>query len=298
MEERDDRVPEAAAGAMHDLLDRQGDRPTAATPLPLLWHWLAFLPQAKQADLGADGHPRTGSFLPPAHGRSRMYAGATITRTGNLRVGERLHRASTVASVVSKKGKTGELTFVTVHHDLTSHDSLDERRISEDQDIVYRDPGPTKAPSPTATGDVDPGDPDWVWGRHVAIDPTLLFRFSALTYNAHRIHYDRDYATGVEGYPGLVVHGPLQAMLLADALERLYPDRFITSFQFRAVAPAFDDYSLNLRVSTAVPVTAAGWTPTGEDGVERVTAAAFSARRHTMSVEATLAPPGHRPLTA
>lgn len=285
VERRRDCVTPAGAAALHELIERPGSCPDLGAPLPALWHWLAFLPRARQADLASDGHPRTGTFLPPADGRARMCAGGRVSRTGHLAVGQALHRESVVSTAVSKRGRSGELTFVTVRHEVGALDDEVSAGLREDEDLVYRMPGRCKVVRATLSGDVTPGDVDWTWGRHVAVDPTLLFRFSALTYNAHRIHYDRDYAL-VAGYPGLVVHGQLQAILLADAVERVHQG-FATHLRFRAHAPAFDDYSLNLRARTTVDA----------EGRERVVAAAFSGRRLTMSLEATLGTPGgvHRP---
>jgi 3-methylfumaryl-CoA hydratase len=237
---REDVVTAAAARALHDLLDRDGPAPQDGDPLPILWHWLAFLPRARQTDIGEDGHPGTGDSLPPTAGRKRMYAGGRVTVTGTPTVGVPLTRSSRVADVTRKTGRTGELLFVAVDH----HIAADGGTIDDRNDLVYRDPS---SGSGARSRDADI-DADAIWGRDVAIDPTLLFRFSALTYNAHRIHYDRDYATSVEAYPGLVVHGPLQAVLLADAAARALPGRAVTRFAFRSTAPAFDSHPLHLRV--------------------------------------------------
>jgi 3-methylfumaryl-CoA hydratase len=276
VEHREDVVTDVAAGALHDLLDRDGERPGTGRALPLLWHWLAFLPRAGQRDLGADGHPRTGSFLPPTHGRSRMYAGGRVTRRGTIRVGQRIARRSTVTQVARKRGRAGELMLVTVEHRIDPAQATADVGIHEEQDLVYRS-GVLASASREATGHVADGD-GWTWAREVPIEPTLLFRFSALTYNAHRIHYDRDYATGQEGYPGLVVHGPLQAVLLADAVERAHPHHFVSSLAFRATAPAFDDHPLRIRLAATA----------NDDGMTQVGACAFSGPRQTMSATAIL----------
>jgi 3-methylfumaryl-CoA hydratase len=264
-ETRQDTVSPAAARALHDLLDRDDPAPHDGDPLPILWHWLAFLPQARQCEIGEDGHPRPGDFLPPTAGRRRMHAGGRVTVTGTPTIGAPLTRTSQVADVTRKRGSSGELLFVAVDH-LTA---ADRGTIRERNDLVYRNA--SAAPSTlSAEGDIDA---DVLWGREVAIDPTVLFRFSALTYNAHRIHYDRDYATSVEGYPGLVVHGPLQAMLLADAAARAFPDRTVTRFAFRSTAPAFDPHPLHLRVrrgQQAETIELAGYS----DGARTMTATA------------------------
>lgn len=265
-----DRVTAHAAGSLHDLLDREGPRPVAGDPLPLLWHWLAFLPQARQTLLGSDGHPPTGGFLPPVGPRRRMYAGGRVAVGSTPTVEQLLTRTSTVSDITTKSGRSGELVFVGVDHALTGGGA----DIHEHQDLVYRQvaaAGERAAPAPAAVPAT--GSDDWEWERTVTVDPTVLFRFSALTYNAHRIHYDRQYATEVEGYPGLVVHGPLQAILLADALTRHRPDTTPVGFQFRALSPAFDDADLQLRGRDA-----AGGT---------VELAAFSGDRQTMRATAT-----------
>ncbi|MFK0007690.1 MaoC family dehydratase N-terminal domain-containing protein [Paenarthrobacter sp. NPDC090520] len=279
--ERRDVVSVAAATALHDLLDTGGRAPRRGDPLPLLWHWLAFLPQARQSDLGPDGHPVTGAFLPPTGGRQRMYAGGHVTVTKPPRVGDPLTRKSSVTDVQHKSGRSGELMFVTVEHTITGPTGeLDDRN-----DIVYKNPVPapsrTGGAGPRSAGVTDP-DTGWEWGRTVDIDPALLFRFSALTYNAHRIHYDRDYAVNTEGYPGLVVHGPLQAVLLADALSLVLPNHRPTSFTFRSTAPAFDNAPLQLRYRSST-----------EPGVAEL--AAFSNGTQTMTATAVLTPEARRP---
>ena len=269
VERRADLVSVRDARALHDLLDRDEPRPVAGDRLPILWHWLAFLPSCSQAQLGADGHPRTGAFLPPAEGRQRMYAGGKVTSDGPLWIGEPLTRTSEVTDVTEKQGRSGSLTFVTVNHAIAG----ERGALCDRSDIVYKAPRPFTA-QPRPGQDVS----EWHWERIVEVDSRLLFRFSALTYNAHRIHYDREYATNVEGYPGLVVHGPLQAILLADAVRRICPGRAVASFDFRSTAPAFDTHPLQLRARVA-------------DG-DAVELAAFSDRRRTMTATAVLEPSG------
>ena len=229
-------------------------------PLPPMWHWFTLLEHPAQADLGADGHPARGPFLPPIPGRRRMWAGGRLRLTAPIPVGARLLARSSVAAVSVKSGRGGELAFVTVRHEL----SVDSTPAGvEEQDIVYRSepdrsatrrktetpeppetpgpPGPPAAPEPPRTPGTQAasGPPPGAWRAELATDPVLLFRFSALTYNGHRIHYDRPYATQVEGYPDLVVHGPLLA-LLALELPRVHaPGRRVRSFSYRLVRPAF-----------------------------------------------------------
>jgi 3-methylfumaryl-CoA hydratase len=266
-ERRVGAVTAESARAMHDLLDLETPAPQTGDPLPILWHWLAFLPEARQSDLGADGHPRTGGFLPPVGDRVRMYAGGAVTTAGPVRIGDELAKTSAVASVESKAGRSGDLLFVEVDSTLSGGNGS----LHEKSNIVYKQPSPFQAGS--LDGDLVDGE--WSSGREVSPDPTMLFRMSALTYNAHRIHYDRSYATEVEGYPGLVVHGPLQAILLADLLRRSLPSQTTESFRFRSTAPAFDTEPLQLRLRIDA------------DGTQ-AELAAFSGGRKTMTAQATL----------
>jgi 3-methylfumaryl-CoA hydratase len=264
-EDRTDTVSATAAAALHGLLDSPGPPPGPGDPLPPLWHWLAFLPDAPQAMLGRDGHPRLGGFLPPLTLPRRMWAGGRLTFSPGATVAAPLRRTSVVADITAKTGRSGDLVFVEVAHRLEPF-GAGAPTITETQDLVYRDappvappawpPGTTGPGSAPATGGpagpstaegAGPDDATWVWRIDLATDPTLLFRFSALTYNAHRIHYDRAYATGAEGYPGLVVHGPLQAIGLAELCRRFAPDADLASYSFRARTPAFDGPPLRLR---------------------------------------------------
>jgi 3-methylfumaryl-CoA hydratase len=268
-EERTDTVTATAAAALHGLLDAPGPPPGPGDPLPPLWHWLAFLPDAPQARLGPDGHPRQGGFMPPITLPRRMWAGGRLSFFPQSTVGATMRRTSVVTDVTAKTGRRGELVFVEVSHRLEAAGG-GPALVTETQDLVYRDAPPAPAssdprttpagrgavapapgsdgtgPGPDGTGP-GPDDATWVWRLDLATDPTLLFRFSALTYNAHRIHYDRGYATGVEGYPGLVVHGPLQAVGLAELVRRFAPDRPLASYAFRARTPAFDGAPVRLR---------------------------------------------------
>ena len=220
-------------------------------PLPPMWHWFTLLEHPAQAELGADGHPARGPFLPPILGRRRMWAGGRLRLAAPIPVGAQLSARSSVVGVSFKSGRRGELAFVTVRHEL----SVDDAPAGvEEQDIVYRSepdqtgprrttpetPGTSAVPEPPEIpGTPAAPDPPGAWRAELATDPVLLFRFSALTYNGHRIHYDRPYATQVEGYPDLVVHGPLLA-LLALELPRVHaPGRAVRSFGYRLVRPAF-----------------------------------------------------------
>jgi 3-methylfumaryl-CoA hydratase len=205
--------------------------------LPPLWHWIYLLDRPRQADLGPDGHPiRGGLPAPPVPGQRRMWAGGRVRTRGSLQCGRTATRRSCILSVKDKAGRSGPLTFVAVGHEIEQDGRV---VIEERQDIVYRQAaGPTSAAPPD--GLVMPAaDNEWA----IEISPTLLFRFSALTYNSHRIHYDRDYARDVEGYPGLLTHGPLQALAMAEAARaaghRSRQDGRL-DFQYRLESPLFD----------------------------------------------------------
>lgn len=209
--------------------------------LPLLWHWVYLLERPATADLGPDGHPVRGTIpAPPGPGRRRMWAGGAVTRRAPLVVGQEAVRETVVESVVDKEGRTGRLTFVTVRHRISQGGRL---AVDERQDIVYRDLVPS-APVPADGPDVPPAADEWA----IEVDPVLLFRYSALTYNGHRIHYDREYATAVEGYPGLVTHGPLQALAMAEAARAAgRAGAAALTFDYRLVAPLFDHQGLVAR---------------------------------------------------
>jgi len=229
-ESRGDTITAAPVAALAATLDRDGMPPS----LPPLYHWLYFLPVSPTASVGADGHPARGGFLPPVPLPRRMWAASRIGFHQPLHIGDSVTRISEISDVQWKQGRGGALVFVKLKHALMLRTGI--AAITEEQDIVYR-----AAPRP---GEVPPAPQaapaDALWRRSVLPDPVLLFRYSALTFNGHRIHYDRPYATGVEGYPGLVVHGPLIATLLVDHLLRCRPDAAIVRFKFRAVRPLFD----------------------------------------------------------
>ncbi|MDR3538209.1 MAG: MaoC family dehydratase N-terminal domain-containing protein [Acetobacteraceae bacterium] len=227
-----DRVTDVPIAALSATLDRDDPQPQVGDALPPLWHWLYFLPLARQSAIGPDGHPRRGGFLPPVELPRRMWAGGRFAFHAPLRVGETITRTSTIADVTVKEGRTGPLCFVLVRHEVAGADRL---ALTEEHDIVYRDMPPADEPPPRPK----PAPTDAVWRRDIVPDPVLLFRYSALTFNGHRIHYDRSYVTQEEGYPGLIVHGPLIATLLVDLLRRS-TDKPLKSFKFRAVSPLFD----------------------------------------------------------
>jgi len=225
---------------------REGDR------VPPLGHWLFFLPCDPISMTGPDGHRKRGGFLPPIHHLPRrMWAGSRIAFPGDIRVGDRIGKRSTIASVKEKTGASGPLVFVTVRHEIGRDGEAPA--IIDEHDIVYRG---IEGAAVKRTGEkAEPGR----WRRTIVPDSVLLFRYSALTFNSHRIHYDRDYVTGVEGYPGLVVHGPLVATLLIDLVRRSAPGARVDSFSFRAAAPLFDGDEMSVN-----------GTPPGADGLARL----------------------------
>jgi 3-methylfumaryl-CoA hydratase len=232
-EQVEDPLAVVQAQAAHATFDEPGPLIAVGDPLPLPWHWFHFLPRAPQSALDVDGHPQRGGFLPPIPYPRRMFAGARITVHRPLVVGQPALRESTIRDVTLKSGKSGSLAFVTVGQRFSQGGVL---CLEEEQDIVYREPG-GRVPAPVAAE--QPPPPEGSWSRTLQPDTRLLFRFSALTFNAHRIHYDRGYASEVEGYPGLVVHGPLTAALLLQ-LVRQSTARPVRAFSFRGVAPLFD----------------------------------------------------------
>jgi 3-methylfumaryl-CoA hydratase len=223
-------VPVAALAA---TLDRDDAKPQSGDELPPLWHWLYFLPTARQSELAPDGHPKRGGFLPPVPLPRRMWAGARFEFYRPLHIGEAIVRKSKIADVSTKDSRVGPLIFVLVRHEITGPAGV---ALVEEHDIVYRE-----APSSSEVAPQPPAAPTGaVWLRDIHADEVMLFRYSALIFVGHRIHYDRRYATEVEGYPGLVVHGPLIATLLADLLRR-HSSAPAKSLRFRAISPLFDN---------------------------------------------------------
>jgi 3-methylfumaryl-CoA hydratase len=243
--ERTELLTREPAVALAGLLDVPLPDLESGIGLPLTWHWLYLLDRPRQRDLGVDGHPvRNALPEPPGPGRRRMWAGGSLRRLRPLRVNEPATRCSTVLGTTEKHGRSGRLTFVTVGHTILQRG---EAAVEERQVILYRD---LVAPPAPYSADLERSDrlevvpEEW----SVAISPTLLFRFSALTYNGHRIHYDRDYARDHEGYPGLVVHGPLQAMAMAElARSRGLQEDFGVTFEYRLTAPLFEGQGLIAR---------------------------------------------------
>ena len=219
--------------ALSATLDRDDAPWQPGDALPPCWHWLYFLTLAPHSQIGADGYPKRGRFLPPVPLPRRMWAGSRIHFHAPLHIGQRLQRTSCIEDVRLRQGRSGPLVFVDMRHEISADGTL---AVVEHHDIVYRElplPGEPAAPEVHAPEDAH-------WTRRVEPDEVLLFRYSALMFNAHRTHFDRRYATAVEGYPGLVVHGSLLAMLLLDLLRRELPAARVAHFAARALRPVFD----------------------------------------------------------
>lgn len=228
--------------ALRATLDLEPFNAVEGDEMPLAAHWCMAQPTVRMAALGKDGHPARGGFLPDVPLPRRMWAGGRLDIEDTIRVGDQVHRISRIADVTLKEGKSGRLCFVVVEHRISTQRGL---AIKERQDIVYRDLDVRPARQNPSSASVEPRQP--VWRKVVSASPVLLFRYSALTFNGHRIHYDRSYCTDDEGYPGLVVHGPLQATLLLNLAAETRQGRQPRSFEFRGVSPLFDgqDFSVN-----------------------------------------------------
>lgn len=227
-EHRTGRIDRWPGDAFAALLDR--DPP--GEELPPLWHWFHLLDHPAQADLGDDGHPARGRFLPPLPDRRRMFAGGRLEQRVPLRIGDEVTRRSSLVSATPKAGRSGAMVLVTVRHEFSVAGAV---AVVEEQDFAYR-----SQPAGRARRLVEPPAapaPEGEWRAELRPDAAMLFRFSALTYNTHRIHYDHPYVTGVEGYPGLVVHGPLLALLLLELPRRFAPDGRVARFAYRLRHP-------------------------------------------------------------
>ncbi|KAA1014243.1 acyl-CoA dehydrogenase [Paraburkholderia panacisoli] len=258
-EKHEAHIAEPAVRAMAATLDLE-TAPASGAPLPPGWQWLFFNPAARRSGLGADGHPQRGGFLPPIDLPRRMWAGSRLRYLADLPVNAQATRRSRILKVENKVGKRGSLWFVTVGHSIHSDGRL---CIEEEQDIVYRDataPGAASAASPARFDELAQ------WGVGVRPDTTLLFRYSALTFNGHRIHYDQSYARDEEGYPDLVVHGPLTATLLQQFAVRHAGGRRLAGFDFRGVSPLFvgREFRLEGREADASSIVLWARGPDGE----------------------------------
>ena len=250
------RVSATVAKTIHATLARRDlSCPQSGDPMPALWHWYAFPPAVGMEELGEDGHPALGGFLPPVPYERRMWASGALQFFEDLRVDEEIEKRSTITAVDEKKGSTGGMVFVTVQHEIYGKAGL---AIREAQSIVYLPIAPTFTPPPKQSGPIAP----FAFDELQAVSTALLFRYSAITFNAHRIHYDLPYAQNVEHYPGLIVHGPLQAnLLMAQATK--WKGRRPDKFSFRGVHPMFHDTDFHLRA-----------TRSKEGGLEMCTVAA------------------------
>jgi 3-methylfumaryl-CoA hydratase len=238
-ERREDHITTTPVAALAATLDVEPFNIQTLVELPPLWHWLYFTPLARQREIDTDGHAQRGGFLPPVPLPRRMWAGGRLEFRQPLKLGEAITRLSRIKDVSVKEGRSGSLVFVTVSHEISNASGV---AIDEEHDIVFREnpraDAPAAKPHPAPKGEL--------FAREITADPVLLFRYSALTFNAHRIHYDRSYVTEVEGYPGLIVHGPLIATLLVDVLRRHRPALRVKRFSFRAVGPLFDIHSFTV----------------------------------------------------
>jgi len=256
-EERTQRILAPAVHAMAATLGLDG-APAAGDPLPPGWQWLFFNPAAPRGELGVDGHPKRGGFLPPIELPRRMWAGSRLRYLADLPVDAEATRRSRILKVENKVGKRGSLWFVTVEHQTTC---TGRTCIVEEQDIVYREATPPGA----AAAAVQRHDGEAQWGRGFEPDTTLLFRYSALTFNGHRIHYDQAYARHEEGYRDLVVHGPLTATLLQQLAVEHGGGRRLAAFEFRGVSPLFVDRAFRLEGHALADGSLALWAR-GPDG--------------------------------
>ncbi|MCB1921152.1 MAG: MaoC family dehydratase N-terminal domain-containing protein [Candidatus Competibacteraceae bacterium] len=231
-EEVNDHLYPTPVRALAATLDDPHLDVAQGAPLPEIWHWLYFLPMTPRSGIAADGHAKRGGFLPPVTLERRMWASGQLTFHQDLRIGDAVVKTSEILKVSEKTGKTGGMVFVTVKHSIRSERGL---AVEEEQNIVYLPMPKVFTPAPP-----NPAPADLSWKDAYPMDPILLFRFSALTFNAHRIHYDIHYVTEVEKYPGIVVHGPLQALLLLGSACKHHPDRKPAHYAYRAVRPLFD----------------------------------------------------------
>jgi 3-methylfumaryl-CoA hydratase len=240
-QEATDIVTAQLVKGLRATLFQEIGEPKAGDPAPFTVHWCLAQPVFPMSMLGPDGHPTRGGFLPPVPLPRRMWAGGELAFLDTLRVGDQATRTSRISDVTVKTGSTGQLCFVSVEHTVTSPRGI---AIRERQDIVYREMGAAQAPAPAKPTAPPPA------GQHREThvsDPVLLFRYSALTFNGHRIHYDRDYVTEVERYPGLIFHGPLQATFIVEMAARLRGGKPPKTFSYRGVQPLFEgsEFSIN-----------------------------------------------------
>lgn len=234
--------------------------------LPPLWHWIYFLEGLPPAELGRDGHPARGGFLPPVPLPNRMWAGGRVAFLQPVPIGSRIRKTSRIAKIDHKVGRSGDLVFVTVLHELAS--LAGKPLIREEHDIVYKS---ASLPATPAAAEMRPAQ----FSTTFTPTSTTLFRYSALTFNGHRIHYDLDYCRNVEGYASLVIHGPLVATLLANFAEEV-SGRTVREFNYRGLSPALLGETITLAASI--------------DGDRVALAAILGNGARSMEAEALLAP--------
>lgn len=242
------------------LLDAPGG-PVDPVVMPPLGHWLLFLPDAPQSEIGPDGHPRRGGFLPPIDLPNRLWAGSTVRLLRPVPTGSRILRRTTISAIDAKNGRSGPLVFLSLLHEILLGDEV---AIEDRQGVAYRSTL-TAPPSDAAAVPPDPRTPDRV--RTVLPDAVQLFRYSAITYNAHRIHYDLPYTRDVEGHRGLVVQGPYIAAMLLDHLLRTEPGLAVREFRCRAKRPAYAGAALNLNLRATAPGRWELWATDADGGL-------------------------------
>jgi 3-methylfumaryl-CoA hydratase len=249
--------------AMSATLDENDPEPKIGDPLPPLWHWLYFLDTPRQSKIGPDGHPERGDFLPPVPLPRRMWAGSRFSFAGPpLQVGDTIVRKSEITAVEPKSGSTGAMVFVTVRHTISGNRGV---AFTEEQDIVYRE----AAKPGEAQREPKPAPTDATWSKKIVADPVLLFRYSALTFNGHRIHYDHPYVTGAEGYPGLVVHGPLLGTLQMELARRSNPTLAPRTFEFRALSPVFSGPAFSVQARREDDGAVTTWIANAKGGLSQ-----------------------------
>lgn len=257
------------ARALIATLDAPDPEPRMGDPLPPLWHWLYFLEAAPASKIGPDGHGERGDFLPPIALPRRMWAGSRfVFEDEPLRIGDTARRRSEIKSIEPKTGATGAMVFVTVKHTLSGAKGP---ALTEEHDIVYREaarPGETAREPKAAPTDA-------TVAKTVVPDPVLLFRFSALTFNGHRIHYDQPYVTGIEGYPGLIVHGPLLGLLQIELARRSNPGRAPATFEFRALSPLFAGAPFTVAARRETDGAVTTWIANPKGGLAQLGKATF-----------------------
>jgi 3-methylfumaryl-CoA hydratase len=267
-ESRTDTATTWPVAALSATLDRKDTEPKSGDVLPPGWHWLYFLEAKPASELGPDGHPKRGGFLPPVPLPRRMWAGGRIEFLHPLRIGDAIRRDSEIISVESKHGRSGDLVFVTVRHTISTGNEV---AVREEHDIVYRDAALPGEPPPPGK----PAPASAAWHRSLVGDPVLLFRYSALTFNGYRIHYDLDYVRNEEHYPGLIVHGPLQTTLLLDLCRRHDP-RPVKRLEYRALHPVFHTERFTVNGNPAPDgATAELWTANAANKYAMTGTAAF-----------------------